>query len=276
MNNIKFGIREVCNCLFEKQSGIGPEKFIIDTAKMTTFEGTSTTVYATGGNGNSRLMAWEGEKTLTFTLEDALISLEAFEALTGTNNESTITGVHKYTIKSTSFAGIYKITAKTLFRDENGIDHVATITIPKAKLQTNLNLAMAPSGDPSTFTYTFDALNSNMGLLTLEVNTNTEDSADDLVFNKSTFIKIDDTTFEIDTEDVSHSTKLTLAVAENANIENNKYTITLSADNDTFLSNPITKTLSNGEVLTNLLDIVLKPGDSHVLKLGSSSTWFII
>ena len=46
-------------------------------------EGAATTVYAQGGRGNSRLMAWEGERTVTFTMEDALISPAGFMILAG-------------------------------------------------------------------------------------------------------------------------------------------------------------------------------------------------
>ena len=46
-------------------------------------EGAATTVYAQGGRGNSRLVAWEGERTVTFTMEDALISPEGFMILSG-------------------------------------------------------------------------------------------------------------------------------------------------------------------------------------------------
>ena len=46
-------------------------------------EGTATTVYAQGGRGNARLIAWEGERTVTFTMEDALISPEGFMILSG-------------------------------------------------------------------------------------------------------------------------------------------------------------------------------------------------
>lgn len=46
-------------------------------------EGAATTVYAQGGRGNSRLIAWEGERTVTFTMEDALISPEGFMILSG-------------------------------------------------------------------------------------------------------------------------------------------------------------------------------------------------
>lgn len=46
-------------------------------------EGTANTVYAQGGPGNSRLVAWEGERTVTFTMEDALISPIGFSILSG-------------------------------------------------------------------------------------------------------------------------------------------------------------------------------------------------
>lgn len=46
-------------------------------------EGAATTVYAQGGRGNTRLIAWEGEKTLTFTITDALLSPEGFSILSG-------------------------------------------------------------------------------------------------------------------------------------------------------------------------------------------------
>lgn len=40
-------------------------------------------MYAQGGRGYTRLVAWEGERTLTFTFEDALISPESFSILSG-------------------------------------------------------------------------------------------------------------------------------------------------------------------------------------------------
>lgn len=273
---MRFGIREVCNCYFKRESGIGPEQFIIDTAKMSTIEGTATTVYAQGGNGNSRLMAWEGEKTLTFILEDALISLKAFEALTGTVDTG-IGNQKKYVVKTTSFAGIYSITAKTLFRDEDGIDRVATITIPKAKLQTNLNISMAPSGDPSTFTYTFDVLAKDGELFTLEIDTETEATTDNIKVSEAgldTIVRINSSEFKVTANQIENSTKLTLAVSQTAGSDN-KYTITLSADQDT-ITNPITEKLSSEEVLTDLVDNVLKPGDSCTIILGTTTKWFII
>jgi hypothetical protein len=43
---MKFGIREVCDCKFTKLSGVGPDKFEINTAKMSTLDSSSSTVYA--------------------------------------------------------------------------------------------------------------------------------------------------------------------------------------------------------------------------------------
>ena len=46
-------------------------------------EQASTSVYAQGGRGNARLIAWEGDKTLTFTVTDALISPVSLSMLSG-------------------------------------------------------------------------------------------------------------------------------------------------------------------------------------------------
>lgn len=89
---MKFGVREICNVVFKAKADtkIGNATFkrgqpvlYIDTAKTSTMEGAATTVYATGGRGNTRLIAWEGEKTLTFTVEDALLSPIGFAILSG-------------------------------------------------------------------------------------------------------------------------------------------------------------------------------------------------
>lgn len=38
----------------------GQPVLLIDSAKTSTLEGAATTVYATGGRGNARLLTWEG------------------------------------------------------------------------------------------------------------------------------------------------------------------------------------------------------------------------
>ena len=89
---MKFGVREICDVVLraKTQQKIGNKTFFknepviyFDTLKTSGIEGAATTVYAQGGRGNSRLMAWEGERTVTFTMEDALISPEGFMILSG-------------------------------------------------------------------------------------------------------------------------------------------------------------------------------------------------
>lgn len=89
---MKFGVREICDVVFKAKSTmqIGNHEFVkgqpvlyIDTAKTSTLEGSGTTVYAQGGKGNARLMAWEGERALTFTVEDALLSPIGMSILSG-------------------------------------------------------------------------------------------------------------------------------------------------------------------------------------------------
>lgn len=89
---MKFGVREICDVVFKAKANVkigntefkkGQPVLYIDTAKTSTVEGAATTVYAQGGKGNTRLIAWEGEKTLTFTVEDALLSPIGFAVLSG-------------------------------------------------------------------------------------------------------------------------------------------------------------------------------------------------
>ena len=89
---MKFGVREICDVVLKAKAPqkIGNKIFYknepvlyFDTLKTSSMEGAATTVYAQGGRGNSRLVAWEGERTVTFTMEDALISPEGFMILSG-------------------------------------------------------------------------------------------------------------------------------------------------------------------------------------------------
>ena len=89
---MKFGVREICDVVLKAKAPqkIGNKIFYknepvlyFDTLKTSALEGAATTVYAQGGRGNTRLVAWEGERTVTFTMEDALISPEGFMILSG-------------------------------------------------------------------------------------------------------------------------------------------------------------------------------------------------
>ena len=89
---MKFGVREICDVVLKAKATqkVGNKIFYknepviyFDTLKTSSMEGAATTVYAQGGRGNARLVAWEGERTVTFTMEDALISPEGFMILSG-------------------------------------------------------------------------------------------------------------------------------------------------------------------------------------------------
>ncbi len=292
---MKFGVRECANIVFRAKTptNIGKYKFkagqpvlYIDTATTSSVEQSTTTVYAQGGRGNVRLVTWEGEKTLTFTVEDALLSPISLAMLSGADlfqGSNTVTKVHFHTtatasmtvtgsgstnsavidlspalgqgeeicatndapiyviftdtdgslrgamvecdaegsvvvdpttkqkitisgaklagvqtwatesdvevdasgyivagsytvfvdfyldkdaqkvdelqIAADNFAGNYYVEAETLFRRKSdGVDMPANLTFPNVKIQSNLTFQLSGTGDPSTFTFTMDAL----------------------------------------------------------------------------------------------------------------------
>lgn len=301
---MKFGVREICDVVLKMKADDwfgklwlrkGMPVIYFDTLKTSTLEGAATTVYAQGGKGNPRLVAWEGDRTVTFTMEDALISPQSFSVLSGAglmdsstekpiyvhttqqvavkndaitlanvpatykehaeatmyimlmksgnidvnvpplafnvnpddlnpnngyqtidvvaeselegakvkkisditkylkaavdsleyrdgtevvlsedyfNNETlrddvvlyvdyyvkAEQGVKQIDIEAGKFGGSYYLEASTLFRDQaSGKDFAAEFIIPNCKVQSNFTFTMAPSGDPSTFTFTMDA-----------------------------------------------------------------------------------------------------------------------
>ena len=298
---MKFGVRECANIVFRAKTptNVGKYQFkagqpvlYIDTATTSSVEQATTTVYAQGGRGNVRLISWEGEKTLTFTVEDALLSpislamlsgadlfqgsnsvkkvhfhttstatlvvnaagTEAYIDLSGllgsaetlcptndspiyvviTEGDGSLTGeiisgtvtvgkpvytngvisgittpsetepsqaikivnpvtegvqdwasadktvltngaqysvfvdyyldkkataVDELQIAADNFAGNYYVEADTLFRRKSdGVDMPANLTFPNVKIQSNLTFSLSGTGDPSTFTFTMDAL----------------------------------------------------------------------------------------------------------------------
>lgn len=118
---MKYGVRDVVDVVLRAKGtmDLGNKRFYknepvlyFDTLTTSTLEGASTTVYAQGGKGNARLMAWEGERTVTFTMEDALISPEGLAILTGAG-----------LIEASDSAPIYQhIVEKTdAFKVDNGV-----------------------------------------------------------------------------------------------------------------------------------------------------------
>lgn len=89
---MKFGAREAVDVVFKtlvaqtigsRTFAAGEPVLYFDSLKTTTTEVSATPVYAMGGKGNPRLISWEGDKVVTFTFEDALISKTGMSILAG-------------------------------------------------------------------------------------------------------------------------------------------------------------------------------------------------
>ena len=92
----RFGVREICDITFKALAPVdingqhfdaGQPVLYVDTAKTSSLEQAVSTVYAQGGQGNPRLIGWDGEKTLTFTFEDALLSPMSFALLSSASTK---------------------------------------------------------------------------------------------------------------------------------------------------------------------------------------------
>ena len=136
---MKFGVREICDVVFKAKADtkIGTQEFkkgqpvlYIDSAKTSTIEGAATTVYAQGGRGNARLIAWEGEKTLTFTVEDALLSPIGFSILSGAGLfKSETEKVHVHTTANAYVGTDGKIDLKDILEAGEKIDKTAPVFV---------------------------------------------------------------------------------------------------------------------------------------------------
>lgn len=270
---MKFGAREICDVVLKaKVDGqkVGDNVYkkyqpviYFDSLKTTSMEQATTPVYAQGGKGNTKLVSWEGEKTITFVMEDALLSPISFAILAKANiktnkdkpihvqgrfnidvatvdaeednsltiKDTTLAEQHKdaksawasvvlkddfrkmievtiegnvisakninekfnladfvqtnaagkqewkseapalfldyyavdnndgsqiITIEPETFEGNYYLEASTLFRTTDGVDLPAEFIIPNCKPQSAMSIALASTGDPSTFTFTMD------------------------------------------------------------------------------------------------------------------------
>ena len=133
---MKFGVREIVDVVFkatengQRVGDISFKKyqpvFMIDTATTSSLEQATTTVYAQGGKGYARLIAWEGEKTMTFTVTDALMSPMGLAVLTGAGLIKDHSG---------SKQAHFHITANGIVEDNNG-----TVTIDFATIRDEIGL----------------------------------------------------------------------------------------------------------------------------------------
>lgn len=89
--------REVCDCVFLDYKTKKPVLFI-DYANTTTQEVTGNTVYAYGGKGHPRRIAFQGEKEGTITIETQLRSFQLYSFLTGAAIEKTAKFIRRETL----------------------------------------------------------------------------------------------------------------------------------------------------------------------------------
>ena len=159
---MKFGVREICNVVFKAKADttIGTSTFkagqpvlYIDSATTSTVEGAATTVYAQGGRGNTRLIAWEGEKTLTFTVEDALLSPIGFSILSGAGLfKSNDVNVHVHTTSEAYVGSDGKIDLTDVLGANEEIDKNAPVFVMLAEADGSItgdlleNLTVAADG----------------------------------------------------------------------------------------------------------------------------------
>ena len=138
---MKFGVREICDVVLKAKANqkVGNKIFYknepviyFDTLKTSSMEGAATTVYAQGGRGNSRLMAWEGERTVTFTMEDALISPAGFMILSGAGLVEA--GEDDKTIKVHTTEQTNKVTIKSKEVEEEGGEKT-TVSVVEIELE---------------------------------------------------------------------------------------------------------------------------------------------
>ena len=80
---MRFGVKEVANFTFYNLASKKPELFL-DTLKLSNLENNADQSFATGGQGGSKLVGWDFNRTATFNVQDALLNPKAISMQVGT------------------------------------------------------------------------------------------------------------------------------------------------------------------------------------------------
>lgn len=150
---MKFGVREAVDVTFKAYSKgtIGNMTFeknqpvlLFDTLKTTGLEQAVTTVYAQGGMGNPRLIGWDGDKAITLTMEDALLSPMSMAILAnaGLYNASNSTVIYKHERKQMDYLA-------TGTADETNY----TLTTDTSTVITTGNISAVADADKDLYCY---------------------------------------------------------------------------------------------------------------------------
>ena len=165
--NKKFGIKEVADVGFYKVGTVSVSEagavtataapvLTFDTLKVSTLEMTAEQAEARGGKGNPPLIIWDYGREVNVTLEDAVLSMGCLEAMFGDTS-----GDNVITINANKFPGVYAVVGQTYARDIDGVDHLFTFYIPKAKIQSENTITMEAEGDPTVFNMSLRVLRGN-------------------------------------------------------------------------------------------------------------------
>lgn len=141
----QFGIKEVADVRFYPVgkvtvsvdgavSATAKPALVLDTLKVSDLEFTAESVAARGGKGNPKLIVWDYNREATVNLEDATMTMECLEIMYG--ELAADKGNNIITINANKFPGTYAVVGKTWARDIDGVDHVFTFYIPKAKISS--------------------------------------------------------------------------------------------------------------------------------------------
>lgn len=149
----RYGIKEVADVTFYKLDDDGNPAapvLYLDTLKVSTIEQTAETSYAQGGKGNPRLIGWDFGKEITLTLEDALFSPKSMAIMFGDGTVATAATLKK------------------------------TVRVIETKNPDGTSKYEAPgltkgTGDPATYTYTFN--NNTMTVTGVKYYTETGEEA---------------------------------------------------------------------------------------------------
>jgi len=200
---MKFGVREICEVVLRAKTNmkVGSKQFYkdepvlyFDSLTTSSLEGGATTVYAQGGRGNARLLAWEGERTLTFNMTDALISPESFSVLSGASifdaaqNPDADLGQVKMMVHGTSRAKVEKMTIGT---GEHSVKRV----IKLEGIQAVWNHAGEMNSDDAPTGFTVADYDAGADIFIMQVDGN-EMSVPAIPYDKGVWYKEGDTYIE--------------------------------------------------------------------------------
>jgi hypothetical protein len=190
----KFGIKEVADVGFYKVGTLTVDEdsgaitatedpvLIFDTLKVSTLEMTAEQTEARGGKGNPPLIIWDYGREVNVTLEDAVLSMQTLDAMFGDDKANNVV-----TISANKFPGTYAVVGQTYARDIDGVDHLLTFYIPKAKIQSENTITMEAEGDPTVFNMSLRVLrgDSNGEMVKFIIQENTGDVTPDIALPKA-------------------------------------------------------------------------------------------